>query len=197
VAPAALFAQPASAFPRGDAVYTFKYNVVASTYVKKANLTISPPPGVFSGGIDLNTGQLNGSITLPPSTFTQTEAGVGLVTATAALVPVKSVTGHVNLGNFRVTATSVFYIHIVSMYAARPVTVAPVTLPKVNLVGDSCATRYPVTVTMSGIASLGAPSTFTGIFAIPLFENCEGMTTALNREISGFGNTFSATATPS
>jgi hypothetical protein len=194
----ALFAQPASAFPPGDAVYTFKYKVVATTFVKKANLTITPPPGLFTGGIDLSTGRLKGDITLPPSTFTQSESGVGVVTATAALVPVKPVTGHVNLGTFKVTATSVFYIHIVSMYSATPpVTVPSVTVPKTNLVGDSCTTRYPVTVTMSGIASLGAPSTFKGIFAIPLFENCEGMTTAINRQISGFGNTFSATATPS
>ena len=69
--------------------------------IKKANLTMSPPPGVFKGGIDLDTGKLQGSIKLPNTTFTQSEAGVGLVTATAAMVQTKPVTGTVDLGHLQ------------------------------------------------------------------------------------------------
>ncbi|MGO9876520.1 MAG: hypothetical protein ACLPVY_22315 [Acidimicrobiia bacterium] len=197
LAPVALFAQPASAFPPGDALYTFKYKVVATTFIKKADLTLTTPPGVFQGAIDLNTGQLKGSIALPNVTFTQSEAGVGLVTATSATVSTKPVTGHVNLANFKVTTTSTFNIHIVTMYPDTPSVPLPVPVPKVNLVGDSRTTVAPISVTMSGKASLGSSSTFTGSFTIPDFQNCQAMTTVINQEIPGPGNTFSATASPS
>jgi hypothetical protein len=211
LAPAALFVQPAAAFPKGDPIYMFKYKVLATAHIAKAGLTISPPPGVFQGGIDLATGQLKGSIALPDTTFTQSEAGIGLVTATAAIVSTKPVTGHVNIGNFHVTATSTFNIHIVTMYLATPslptltlplplplpLPIPPITVPPVNLVGNSCTTASPISVTMSGTAHLGSASTFKGTFTIPNFANCQAMTTVLNEEIPGPGNTFSATASPS
>jgi hypothetical protein len=78
-----------------------------------------------------------------------------------------------------------------------PLPLPPITVPPVNLVGTSCTTASPISVTMSGIAHLGAPSTFKGSFTIPNFANCEAMTTVLNEEIPGPGNTFSATASPS
>jgi hypothetical protein len=205
-APATLLAAPASAFPKGDPIYNFKYKVVATSHIVKANLTMSPPPGVFKGGIDLSTGQLQGSISLPNTTFTQSEAGVGLVTATAAIVQTKPVSGHVNIGNFSVSATSTFNIRIVTMYLATPTLPTlpslgiplplPIAIPQVNLVGNSCSTSTPVSVTMKGTAHLTGSSTFKGTFTIPDFANCGAMTTVLNQEIPGPGNTFSATASP-
>jgi len=205
----ALAAPAGAAFPKGDPVYKFKYRVLATTYVKKANLTLSPPPGVFAGGIDLATGELQGGILIPNTTFTQTEAGIGLVTATAAILPTKPVTGHVNIGTFKVTATSTFNIHIISMYPALltlptlpplPPPLPPLpplpSLPKVNLVGNACGTSSPISVTMSGKASLDSASTFKGTFTIPTFSNCGVMTEVINQEIPGPGNTFTATATP-
>ena len=192
VAPVALLAQPASAFPKGDPVYKFNYKVIATTHIKKSNQTITPPPGVFRGGIDLSSGKLNGSINLPKSSFTQSEAGVGVVTVTAAIVQDKPVSGHVNLSTLKVTSTSVFDIRITSMYAAVTVPGAP----RVNLVGDYCTTASPVSVTMSGIADLGSASKFSGTFTIPNFKSCGTMTSVLNQEIPGPGNTFSAVASP-
>jgi hypothetical protein len=199
LAPVVLFAQPASAFPAGDPVYNFKYKVVATTFIKRANLTLTTPPGVFKGGIDLATGALKGSITLPPVTFTQSESGVGLVTATSATVPTKPVTGHVNLGTFQVKTTASFNIHIVTMYPTDtgPGPGLPLPIPtSTNLVGPYCQTVAPITVTMSGKASLGSPSTFKGVFSIPDFQNCQAMTNVINQQIPGPGNTFSATASP-
>jgi hypothetical protein len=202
ISPIALVAQPAAAFPKGDSVFSFNYQVVATATIKKANLTMSPPPGVFKGGIDLDTGKLKGTISLPNTTFTQSEAGVGLVTATAAMVQTKPVTGTINLANFKVTATSTFNIRILTMYPATPTLPVklplslPISVPQVNLVGKSCTTSTPVTVTMSGIAHIGAASKFSGTFAIPSFKTCGVMTPVLNQEIPGPGNTFSASATP-
>jgi len=208
----------ASAFPKKDPVFKFNYNVVATAHIAKAGLTLSPPPGTFQGAIDLKTGQLLGSISLPNTTFTQSEAGVGLVTATAAIVPVGPVTGHVNLKTFQTSATSVFNIHILTMYLANPtlptlpitlptlpiglpislptITLPPITLPPVNLVGNSCTTASPISVTMSGKANLTGPSTFSGGFTLPKFAKCVLMTVVINQEIPGPGNSFSATATP-
>jgi hypothetical protein len=197
-----VLAQPASAFPKGDPVYQFKYKVVATSTIKKAGLTMSPPPGTFKGGIDLSTGQLLGSISLPNTTFTQTEAGIGKVTATAAIVPVGPVKGKVNIGNFKVSATSTFNIHIITMYLdspalpTLPVAVPPLPLPHVNLVGNSCTTASPISVTMKGTANLGGASKFSGTFVMPPFANCLALTPVLNQEIPGPGNTFSAVATP-
>ena len=209
-----------AAAPKKDPVFKFKYNVVATAHIAKADLTLSPPPGIFQGTIDLKTGKLLGSISLPNTTFTQSEAGIGLVTATAAILPVGPVTGHVNLKNFTATATSVFNIHILTMYLANPtlpippialpplpiglpislppITLPPITLPipPVNLAGNSCATASPISVTMSGKASLSGPSTFSGGFTMPKFTKCGLVTVVINQEIPGPGNTFSATATP-
>jgi Flp pilus assembly protein TadG len=142
-------------------------------------------------------------------TFTFTEAGVGLVTATAAIVETKAITGKVNLNNFRVTATATFNMLLLSMYPAQPkvptITVPGIgtitlptlpPLPKVNLVGKNCTTETPISVTMSGKVTIGATNTLSGVFTIPKFKSCALATAALNQLIPGPGNTFSATASP-
>ena len=200
LAPVTMLASPASAFPKGDPVYKFKYKVVATSYIKRADLTLTTAPGIFKGGIDLANGKLLGSISLPNVTFTQSEAGVGLVTATSSIQQTKPVTGHVNIGTFKVTSTSTFNIRLISMYPAIPTLPLPLPLPlpipQVNLVGNGCMTSSPIKVTMSGIANLGEASTFKGTFTIPDFVNCGVMTAVINQEIPGPGNTFSATASP-
>jgi len=202
-------AQPARAFPKGDFVFNFAYKVKASTTIKKLNQTISPPPGTFKGGIDIDKGGvLLGHIKLPPTTFTFSEAGLPLAKATAQIVEAKPVTGKVNLSKFFVTATSTFNLKILSVVPAAPslsaigglplppLPVPPVPVPPVNLVGKTCTTEKPIVVTMTGIAHLDKPSTFKGTFTIPKFKTCGALTAVLNQLIPGPGNTFAATATP-
>jgi hypothetical protein len=199
LAPAVLFGQPASAFnggKHGDPVHFFKYKLIATTLIKRSNLIVEPQPGIFRGAIDLKTGELVGDVALPSTTFTQTESGVGTVTTTSETINTKLTHGHVNLKTFQVTATSTFNIHIISMYPAGTPPLPP-PFPPVNLVGDSCMTTSPITVTMSGKANLAGTSTFTGVFTIPGFWNCQGMTDAINQQIPGPGNTFTATVSPS
>jgi hypothetical protein len=185
----ALDAQAATAFPVGDPVFPFSYKIDATTHIKKLDQTINITGGSFTGGIDLATGGLVGSIKLPPATFTFQAAGiVPLITATAKIVPTKAVIGHVDLSSLTVTATSTFLIRLVSAYAPG--------IP-VNLVGNSCVTSKAVVVTMKGLASFGSPSTLSGTFTLPDFKTCGlVVTTALNQLLPGPGNTFSATATP-
>lgn len=178
--------QPASASD-----FPFAYTIHATTHLKKLNQTVTVPPGTFVGNIDFDTGELTGTITLPPATITMKLAGiVPLVTATVKIIPSKPVTGHVSLDSvpFPITATSTFYIRITSAYAG----VVPV-----NLVGNDCITADPIVVTMSGTASPGASSTFSGVFTMPKLKTCgQAITQALNQVFPGPGNTFTATADP-
>ena len=186
-------------FPTNHTVLGFNYKVIASTHIKKLNQTITTPPGGrFDGEADFDTAQLRGAIKLPPITFTFSQAGIPLATATAQIVQAKPITGKINLNNFKVTATSVFNMRIVSAYAATPTIpgVGPLPVPPVNLVGDQCTTEKPIVVTMSGIAKIGAKSTFSGTFTIPNFKTCSVMTAVLNQLVPGPGNTFKAIATP-
>jgi hypothetical protein len=173
-----------------DSFIPFKYNVTATTTIKKLNQTVKIPRGTFTGKIDLEKRTLTGDITLPPATFTMSLAGVlPLVTATVQTVETKPVVGKIDFSTspFKVVATSTFNIHLVSAYAAG--------IP-INLVGDSCTTSKPVSVTMSGTANIGEPATFSGLYTIPPLANCGAATIALNELIPGPGNTFTAHATP-
>jgi hypothetical protein len=179
-------AQPAAA----DSFFPFNYRIKASTHLKKLNQTVTVPPGSFIGKIDLDTQTLKGDIKLPPATITMSLAGIiPLVTVTVQMVEVKPVTGTVDFSHnpLPVVATSTLNIHIISAYAAG--------IP-VNLVGDNCTTAKPVVVTMSGLATIGQPATFSGTYTIPKLKNCGVATTALNLVIPGPGNTFTATAKP-
>ena len=195
LSPVLLNAQSASAFPKGDSVIGFDYKIDATTHIKKSDQTMTVKGGKFHGEVDFDTAQLRGSITLPDSQSPIAVGGIGLATVTARTIPTAPVTGKINLNNFKVTSTSHFLLKIVSVYANTP-SGLPIPLPKVNLVGNNCQTVAPINVTMSGIAHLGAPSTFKGVFSIPPLANCQGFENALNQLIPGPGNTFTATAKP-
>ncbi|HEY1737318.1 MAG TPA: hypothetical protein VGI86_01330 [Acidimicrobiia bacterium] len=165
----------------------FVYNITASTHIKKLNEDVTIKGGVMKATVDIATGKLTGSLTLPPATVTTTEAGLPVLTATFDMKEAKPVTGKINFSTFKVTATSVFNI-LITKATAGPI--------PVNLVGNKCATATPVSVTMSGKASFTGPSTFTGSYTIPQFANCSLATPVLNQLIPGPGNSFKAVATP-
>lgn len=171
-----------------DVLFPFDWTVDASTHLKKLNMDVTVPPGEFKGVIDLTTGSLSGDITLPPAQVTIGLAGIGLVTANMQIVEASPITGHLDAQNLAISATAVFNIRILSVH--------PTLTPIVNLVGNSCTTSKPVSVTMHGTANLTASSTFSGLYTIPRLKTCELATSALNLVIPGPKNSFSATVTP-
>ena len=171
-----------------DVLFPFNWDVDASTHLKKLNQDVVVPTGNFNGSVDLTTGVLSGNITLPPAQVTLNLAGFGLVTANMQIVASQPVTGVLDPATFQVTATAVFDIRIPSAY--------PTLTPTLNVVGDSCTTSQPVSVTMQGIANLTGASTFAGTYTIPPLTSCGLATTALNLVVPGPGNTFSATVQP-
>ncbi len=190
VVPAVLagLALTAPAAGAANPTFPFDWNIKASTHLQKLDQTVSVPKGSFKGQVDLVTGKLTGSISLPPASTTMQVAGVGLATATFKIAQVKPVTGTVNFSTFQAKATSVFDIKVTK--------VAPALTPSVNLVGNACKTTTPVKVTMSGKASLTASSTFKGTYTIPPLANCGLLTPVLNQLVPGPGNTFTAVASP-
>ena len=183
----AVTASPASAYT----LISFSYRVDATTTLKKLNQTVTVPPGTFTGSINVDLGTLTGNIKLPPAKIKMKLAGiVPLVTATVRINQTKPVHGTIDLETsypYQVVATATFNIRIISAYAG----VVPV-----NLVGDTCMTSTPVSVTMSGGARFGQASTFSGTYTIPPLKTCGALTVALNQVIPGPGNTFTAVATP-
>ena len=188
VAAALLVAATVSSAAAADPTFPFDWKIDASTHLKKLHQTVNVPTGRFVGTVDLATGALTGHISLPPATSTIGLAGIGLATATFQISEVEPVHGHIDFTTLQATATSVFDIRIVRA--------SPALLPFLNLVGNSCTTSTPVTVTMSGAASLTAASTFSGTYTIPKLAHCGLATTALNLVVPGPGNTFTAVATP-
>ena len=171
-----------------DATIPVNATVNATTHLAKSGLTVSVPPGSFHGSVDLTNGAFSGDLSLPPTTITLQLLGIlPLADATFELSSVGPVTGHVNLASLTVTSTATFNIHLsdVSPHGTS-----------INLVGPRCVTSKPISVTMAGVFSLSAGSTFTGLYTIPPFEHCEALTEAINALMAGSGNTFSATFTP-
>ena len=183
VAPLWLLGQAAAPPAGADTVFPINYTVNASTTLAKLHQTVTVPPGSFKGSIDLTTGTLTGNLTLPPASTTVSLAGIGLAKATFELSPVKPVIGHVTLKTLAVTATAQFNVLVTSL--------EPLSLP-LNLVGNTCGTSQPVSVTFSGKFSLSSNSAFTGTYTIPPLSRCGLTTPVLNLVIPGPGNVFNA-----
>ena len=171
-----------------DTIIPVSWHVNASTHIKSLNMDVVVPPGTFDGTIDINTGALQGTLSLPPATSTIKIFGLSLASATFAIQPTGPVTGHVDLATMKVTVNSSFNFLITK--------VTPSFLPRLNLVGNTCRGSKPVTVSMSGNVNLAGPSTFTSTYAIPSFTGCGLVTPLLNLIVPGAGNTFTATFAP-
>lgn len=161
-------------------------SVLATTTLSTLHQKVELTKGTFVGTVDDNA-KVKGALTIPNSTTTLQLSGVGLAKVTIGFAPTKPVTGVLNLGSMTIRATATQYILVRR--------VQPIDLP-INLVGSSCATSTPVAISFVGqIASTGVV-TATGTYSIPSFSHCDGLAGALDLAVSGSGNTFSATLTP-
>jgi hypothetical protein len=178
-------APPASAEP----IVPIEQSIDAVAHVARLDQDIEVEGGSFTGTVDVGTGAISGDIVLPPATTFVNLAGlVPAARATFEMRPVGPATGTVDLEGGTASITSTFDIFVPS--------IDPLGLGLANLSGPQCKTTTPITVTMSGPFDLTGPSTFSGEFTIPPFENCGLSTAALNLLAPGPGNTFTATAAP-
>ncbi len=172
-----------------DTVIPISWTVNASTTLKSLNLSVTVPPGTFTGQVDLTTGALTGNLALPPASKTISLAGIPLATATFAMKENGPITGHVDLATQTVTVNASFTFAITSATLSLA--------PHLNLVGNNCRGVSPITVDMSGPVNLTGASTFTSTYTVPKFTGCGLLITPiLNLIIPGPGNAFTATFAP-
>jgi hypothetical protein len=181
----AVAAGPASAdTASGAAKVHAKYKVTGSTYIKAPNFTLSLGPGSLSSTVNLRTGKLTASLSLPNATGSFMQLGIIPVTATTQFINDGKTTGKLNLGTGAVTTKSKITLRIVSL------TVAGIGVP----VGNSCQTKSAVVVQLAsqpGFNILKGGS-FAGSYTIGDFSGCGLLATPLiNLTIPGAGNTIS------
>lgn len=178
-----------TAAPSGAATtIPIHWKVNASTHIKSLNMDVTIPEGTFDGEVDLATGNLTGSLNLPPASKTIKLFGLPIATTTFAMSQNGPITGHVDLATMTVTVNSSFNFAIKS--ATLP------WLPWWNIVGNSCRGTQPIDVSMSGPVNLAGASSFTATYALPKLTGCGFATPLMNLIIPGGGNTFSATFGP-
>jgi len=188
VASASFWSAPSAS--AADVILPIQWNINATTHIKSVNMDVVVPQGTFTGQINLTTGDLTGTIALPPAVKEIRFFGIKLASATFAMAPAGPITGKVNLATMDVTVNAAFNFKITKATLAL--------FPWLNLISPSCTGVTPVTVSMAGKVDLsGAPQTFSSTYTIPKFKDCGLLVTPLlNLVIPGPGNTFSATFAP-
>ena len=158
------------------------YKVTGSTFLKAPNFTLTLGPGTLAAGVNLATGAIRATLTLPNATGSFLQDGLIPVTATTRFINDGPTTGKLNLLTGTVQTTSKITLQIVSL------SVAGVNVP----VGDSCETSSPVVVPVKSLPGFNAllGGKLAGSYTIPGFQNCELATPLINLTIPGSGNTI-------
>jgi len=160
-----------------------RYRVTGSTYIAAPNFTLSLGPGKLHAAVNLKTGKLTASLSLPNATGSFTEAGIIPVTATTQFINDGPTTGRLNLTNGSVRTKSEITLRIVSLTVAG----LPIS------VGNSCQTKSAVVIRLAsqpGFSVLGGGN-LSGGYTIPKFSGCGLSTLLINLTIPGAGNTIS------
>jgi hypothetical protein len=166
-------------------VIKVKYPVHGSTFLKAANATVKLGPGTLRSRVNLSTGAVTASLTLPPATGSFKELGLIPVTATVAFIQNGPTTGKVDLTTGAVATTSSITLQITSL------SVAGLPIP----VGPACESATPASVSLASQPgfSIVNGGTVSGTYTVPPFANCGLITPVLNLTITGPGNTISLT----
>jgi hypothetical protein len=174
-------ALPASASTKVHATY----KVSGSTYIKAPNFTLSLGPGKLSSTVNLRTGKLTASLSLPNATGSFKQGGVIPVTATTQFINDGPTTGKLNLKTGAVTTQSKITLRIVNL------TVAGIGVP----VGNSCQTKDAVVVDLASQPGFNVlkGGKVAGNYTIGDFSGCGLATLLINLTIPGSGNTISLT----
>jgi hypothetical protein len=164
---------------------TIKYPVTGSTVIKSVNAHVALGPGTLKSTVNLGTGKVSATLTLPPATASFKQFGLIPVTATTAFNQVGKATGTVNLNTGAVTTKASINIQVTKL------SVAGLPVP----VGKSCQTASPVQVTVKSQKgfSIVNGGNLAGTYTIGKFAHCGLVTGLLNLTIPGSGNTITLT----
>ena len=159
-----------------------KYKVTGSTFLAGPKASVKLGPGTLSAKVDVGTGKLTATLSLPPATGSFKQAGVIPVTATTKFINDGPTTGKVNLTTGAVSTTSKITLQITSL------TVASLPVP----VGSRCETANPVVVKLKsqkGFTALGGGKV-AGSYTIGKFSHCLLATLLINQTVPAAGNTI-------
>ena len=103
-----------------------KYKVTGSTFLKAPNATLPLGPGKLAANVNVGTGKIQATLTMPDATLTFKQFGLIPVTATTHFINNGPTTGTINLSTGGVTSTSHITMQIVSLsIAGLPVPIGP------------------------------------------------------------------------
>lgn len=182
VATLGLVATPAQA---DDPTLTATYPVNGSTHINSTDSDLALGPGSLRATLDLVTGAIVGSITLPPAIGSFTEFGIIPVQATTEFTESEPTTGSADPATGAVQTQSHVNIRLTSLKVAG--------LPV--LVGDHCQTKTPAVVDLASQPGFNilTGGVVSGSYTIPDFDNCLLATPLINLIIPGNGNTIALT----
>lgn len=169
-----------------DSTLFVSYWVDGETTLVKLNSSLVLGRGRFDANVDLVTGMITGTLTLPPSRGTFLSFGFVPVTATTTLTANGPATGTFQNGIEDVTANE-----FVSLSA---VTVNGTALD----VGPSCRTTQPAAIRIHGPLNLLGTSHFTSTYTVPPFAGCgatEDLDPLFDGLVAGPNNVLATTLT--
>jgi hypothetical protein len=177
-------ASPAAAM--ADLSATYPINGVSHIDANDSDLPLGP--GSLHATVDLDSGALTASVSLPPATGNFTELGIIPVTATVELTEAEPTTGTLNLDTGAMQSTSHINLRLTRL------TIAGLPAP----VGGHCQTVRPAEIPLTsqpGFSVLRG-GVVSGTYTIPPFEHCLLNTGLINLTIPGPGNTLTLTLGP-
>ena len=168
-----------------DTTITIRYPVTGTTHLATPNADLPLGPGKLTATADLNTDAITANLKLPNATGSFKELGLIPVTATAQLINDGPTTGTLDPNTGAVTTTSMITMKLVSLTVAG--------IPQ--LIGDSCETSTPVSVTVTSQPGFNIikGGNLAGTYTIPPFANCGLDTLLINLTLPGSGNTITLT----
>lgn len=183
---AALSAASVTLAPSASADPDIPLDLASNSTIHLAKLGLDTEgTGRFVGSVDLGTGELTGNLIMDASETNVDLLGIKAATIGVEVAAAQPIAGTVDFTDFSIEATASFNIKI--LY------VRPLGIRWLNLVGNRCTTKSPVSIVVTGQAD---PATFavslTGEFEIPKFQNCGLTTPILDLLVSGPGNTFTS-----
>jgi hypothetical protein len=158
------------------------YKVTGSTFLKAPNATLPLGPGKLSANVNVSTGAVKATLTLPDATLSFKQFGFIPVTATTHFINNGPTTGTINLSTGAVTSTSHITMQIVSL------SIAGIPVP----IGPACESSTPAAIKVASQPGFNVlkGGNLAGIYTIPQFANCGLVTPLINLTLTGPGNTI-------
>jgi hypothetical protein len=143
--------------------------------------------GTLAAAVDLNTGAVSSTLSLPPATVSMKELGIIPVSATAAMIQDGPATGSANLTTNTITSSASIIFKITKL------TVAGLNVP----IGGNCeSSPFSVGLSSGSGFTISGGGPLSGNYTIPPMHGCGFVTPVLNLLIPGPGNTFNLTLGP-